>query len=1592
MVFQTGGEIKEQTTPFQTGGEVAVVEPFQATRFGGNGLSDEERRAQNDIFARFTTGERPVEQWLPEEQAEIARTLLDSLDDPIEERAKLENAILLSGLFGVDVDTITLMQPEMIKQIYGKELQSLSDSVVNKTLKEDIIQAVKETPENLWIGTIGMAASTLEAVKRQAMRFAGGGINPDESIRHQFEAFTPSPEVTTQGLIYDPEKLDSIRQQRELERVFGRVGGEQGFLPGALAGEAFGIVTRLPDIGAKILRSKQTELQREQDIAVMSNAPITRMARLVSQGGVPSVAVAAGMSLLTGNPLVGLAILGELEGGSAFQRQLEAGGSVGKSLIIGDLSAAAEIGGELLVFPKILKGLQEGISIRKAFTLIAENATQEGITGFNQTFIEVYGIETTKGTDKTTAAKMAFVAGYRAIPDNAFVGGMVAGLADIPSLGVGIGKQMTERQARRIADSIVQQVESDIAVEEAELEVVEPVEAVEGVTEAEKQIQKAEIALELEELSFKEIQQQAKALGIKANQKKTVLIEQIAEAQTKEAVEGPRVEEEVLLGLRRKEILDTTLQDLSDDEFEKQFSEAENKVLELEKHFDEVESLTRVEKIELAAAQDKISAFDNEKFRRSVAQMDEIDLVDTFLEFDFKRDSDKLQAALFLDELNKNPEAKAVFKTGLAAKSERSFDFNEIIQDQLGQAKKFTEEIGEAQPAIAAESGKQIAIKTIREKLGRARTEKSKAALQARLDKLEAEDIKPTATIPGTKIEFDEVIDVFDTIDNLVIFKKQGEEVHSFKVRNAAEAAQQVENFQTLLQPKPKKEVKPPPAKPSKAEQQVIDAKKFNDDIKQHEDQVKGEEGIIEIETEEVDDITEPLGKTMSPEWYKANSQRYKKTILEKGTDLAKETVKGLDFLGGTTRTRLFNISPELGRRLARHEFNVLTRTTEQTKRIEPFMKATTKRKLGKIDFNEFDLAYKNSDIKKMNELAVKHDFKRELAAFRRVNDELFNAGNAVGLGIDYLKDHFHRSVKDTKGFLEHFQGRDDWSIVRTVIEDKESQRGRPLTETERAAIVNSLLRGYRTSSLSLSAPGAAKERTVQEVDAEINQFYHSPMNSMRNYVETMNEKIAAREFFGRQSKEITKLRAQQSATRTRLAKLGTRQGKQKKEDADKEIRIGFTTDTLSGHIARQVDKFEEVTEKLETMGADDLSNTIGQYVLEQVNSDQIKPSQEKEVRDLLMGRFDPRGTHGIIGEIIPLTYIDVLTQFTSSITQLEEMALAFYNSPAGFIPALTKAIINLNEITLEDIGVTTIGQELTDVDSRKVLSTLLSVDGFKKLDALAKQTLINTELSKLRAQAKREGRAFNERLQKVFGDDTGQVVDELKAGEITEDVKFLVFSRLLDVQPIAKSEMPEAYNRAGNLRIFYQLRTFTLKQLDFVRTEALQDMRNPVSDPSRFMRGFGKLMWMGTALAIMGAGRDKLVDFMLGRPFNLSDSVIDTFLRRVFFSRFQYTKALQEGFGRAFLEGFLPATKTVDAITRDINKVSKGDEDGLEVWRSVPIAGEVYYWWFGRGRERSLREQAKAARETVRRKPLFTGRKEFKSKRKRSKAKRKPL
>ena len=55
----------------------------------------------------------------------------------------------------------------------------------------------------------------------------------------------------------------------------------------------------------------------------------------------------------------------------------------------------------------------------------------------------------------------------------------------------------------------------------------------------------------------------------------------------------------------------------------------------------------------------------------------------------------------------------------------------------------------------------------------------------------------------------------------------------------------------------------------------------------------------------------------------------------------------------------------------------------------------------------------------------------------------------------------------------------------------------------------------------------------------------------------------------------------------------------------------------------------------------------------------------------------------------------------------------------------------------------------------------------------------------------------------------------EFADGKITDNTKLVLFNKLLDFQPVAKSEMPQVYLENPNGRIFYMLKSFTLKQFD---------------------------------------------------------------------------------------------------------------------------------------------------------------------------------
>ncbi|HEC66260.1 MAG TPA: hypothetical protein ENI23_13295 [bacterium] len=757
-------------------------------------------------------------------------------------------------------------------------------------------------------------------------------------------------------------------------------------------------------------------------------------------------------------------------------------------------------------------------------------------------------------------------------------------------------------------------------------------------------------------------------------------------------------------------------------------------------------------------------------------------------------------------------------------------------------------------------------------------------------------------------------------------------DAYNFKVQDLQAKASGTFFPSQTAQP-PTAEGKAKVTRPSKAQSQ-IDAKKFLKQVAEHEAQVKGEMGIVDVEPIEFD-IEKERDEGLGATWYENNRQVYKKSVLKRAGEFAKQAGIGIEKVITPISTRLFNINPTLFRATRRHTFNVMTRTTEQVKRAEIFLRDV--KKIPKKELVELDLAFKNSDGERIGEILAKHNLKKQFREVRKILDELFESGKAVGLNIDYRKNYMPRVIKDAKGFLDFVRGTDDWPIMEEAIKRQEKARNRPLTDEERAVIANTMLRGYRTSALTIAAPGATKTRTVPIVDAKLNQFYLNFKDSLIAYIQVMNESIAAREFFGKETKTITKTRGQLSATRTRFAKAKRREATKTREAETKEA---FTKRRQKMQV-----KMVELENLLEALNASDLSDTIGAYVDQLIVDGEITHSQERQVIDLLQGLFNPSGIGNLLGGLKTLTYITHLGSPLNAVTQIEDLALSFYRSPLGFLPEAVRAFINKSEITPADIGITTIAQELSGVGMMKrTLTEILRITGFEKIDRVGKQTFINTVIKKMRKQAQKPTKSFGDRIRRVFGDDSKQVIEDLKSGKMTDNIKYLAFNQLLDVQPLALTEMPEAYNRSGNLRILYTLKTFMIRQFDFIRGEALADMRHKET----FMRGFGRLVWLTFALSLFGAGTDAIKDFMRGRKFDIQDSVVDNILRRFFFSKYQISTAKRDGILRSYLEGFLPPTALIDRMVRDMIKVWDDPTKANQSLRSLPIVGELLYqWWF---------------------------------------------
>jgi hypothetical protein len=214
-------------------------------------------------------------------------------------------------------------------------------------------------------------------------------------------------------------------------------------------------------------------------------------------------------------------------------------------------------------------------------------------------------------------------------------------------------------------------------------------------------------------------------------------------------------------------------------------------------------------------------------------------------------------------------------------------------------------------------------------------------------------------------------------------------------------------------------------------------------------------------------------------------------------------------------------------------------------------------------------------------------------------------------------------------------------------------------------------------------------------------------------------------------------------------------------------------------------------------------------------------------------------------------------------------------------------------------------------------------------------------------------------------------VVRDLAEGNDSRDIDFLAYSRLADVQPISRSEVPRFYNAHPNARLFYQLKTFVLKRLDFIRREAVQDMRQGTT-ASEKMRGARDVMTLVALYTLMETSVDQTRDLIYGKELEeLDDASFNNLLRIFAINRWQLDMVESGKVDDALISLASPASlRLLKDPGRDAADLIGKDTFNLwdmRTWGWVPALGDVYYWRMGGGDDRDLRQRRENLREAYR-------------------------
>jgi hypothetical protein len=554
-----------------------------------------------------------------------------------------------------------------------------------------------------------------------------------------------------------------------------------------------------------------------------------------------------------------------------------------------------------------------------------------------------------------------------------------------------------------------------------------------------------------------------------------------------------------------------------------------------------------------------------------------------------------------------------------------------------------------------------------------------------------------------------------------------------------------------------------------------------------------------------------------------------------------------------------------------------------------------------------------NSEFRGENQNGFPKSFIDEFENTRNALDDELLRAREQGIDLPGVEDFFPRRFKYKEfGEAQGFKPAQTNKAIADAINTKQGLTGekkltaKDITEFPNLAerhltpqeIAQALGRDiFKGGEIRPTVSGdSLKARTVDKIRPEMLQWYDSPTVSLGDHFNRMTIKIQDRKFFG----------------------------------------------------GKGLDKNREIIQGAEVIDdASMISGFIDDMAGAELGKKNITPAQRDKLVQLLRARFvgSKKQTTPFIRGARNYMYAATLGNPVAAATQLGDLgASAYLNGTYNAIEDLVvRSVQGANNIRrgqgqaafkLEDFGL----QALPDVEdmgrSRQLLDWSLRKGGFRAMDRLGKEAIMNSTWSKLQKIANKPRDAALRDLRVRYGQrladsEVEAIYDGILSGDTANPhVRLAVFSDLTRVQPVSMSEMPMRYLNHPDARIFFMLKTFTLKQIDLMRQEVIKNIADGVKagDTGQVAAGAYNMAKIVGTIGGANMGVEATKRFIAGEDFEPTDLMVSTILRNYGLS--QYTL---DQLARGKIGGFVgqvvqpPTGVFFNPIMEGINTVSGG-------------------------------------------------------------------